>query len=466
MTSLRDAARFGSGFGFWFGAFLCAMLLCTPLYGSDKAAGRLIILSSFPETLFARFVAAFEQRNPLVKVHVRAKKTSAAIAFLQERKEEPVDILWASAPDAFEVLKGSGHLLRAFNANNEKIRFVGDYPLDDPDGFYRGFAISGYGLMWNEAYLARQRLPPPRRWDDLRKPEFFRHVGISAPSRSGTTHLIVETLLQGKGWVDGWAAILEIGGNLATVTARSFGVRDGVRAGRFGVGLVVDFFGLSSRASGAATGFAYPPSTAFLPANIAIVKNAPNRAAAEAFVAFVLSKQGQAILLEPAISRLPIRKASYSGAPKGFPNPFAAGLVDKGIKFDSELSRKRYHLINSLFDVLITFELRDLNKTWGTIHAAQAALAAASGPKYSDLERQLRLARTLASKVPVSESQAGDTAYTSLFVRHRPGLPIPRRQMELELEWQRDVRVARRRARQIAERILAQLRSQEFRSQE
>ena len=77
----------------------------SPVAVNAELSGRLIIVTSFPETLFGRFARAFEARHPKVKIHVRSKKTSAAISFVQERKGEPVDIIWASAPDAFEVLK-------------------------------------------------------------------------------------------------------------------------------------------------------------------------------------------------------------------------------------------------------------------------------------------------------------------------------------------------------------------------
>ena len=100
--------------------------------------------------------------------------------------------------------------------------------------------------MWNTRYLKAKKLPVPNSWAELERPVYHGHVGMSAPSRSGTTHLTVETLLQGKGWKDGWAMWKNIAGNFNTVTARSFGVPDGVNSGQFGVGIVIDFFGLSS----------------------------------------------------------------------------------------------------------------------------------------------------------------------------------------------------------------------------
>jgi phosphoglycerate transport regulatory protein PgtC len=425
-----------------------------PVIASTDLTGRLIIITSFPEKLFSRFKSAFERRHSKVKIHIRSKKTSAAISFIQEHKGEPADIVWASAPDAFEVLKKSGHLAKAFDVPAEKIVLVGGYPVDDPGGYYRGFAISGYGIMWNRPYLAQLGLPEPRQWDDLRRPKYFRHLGISAPSRSGTMHLIIETILQGKGWVDGWATLLEIGGNLATVTARSFGVLDGVNRGRFGAGPVIDFFGLSAMATGAPVGFTYPNATAFLPANIALVKGGGNPGAAKAFVDFILSPAGQSILLEPEISRLPVRAETYKDGRPDYPNPFDNHLTRKGIRFNTELSRTRYHLVNTLFDTVITYRLKGLSRTWKAIHDAEAAVELSN---YPNLQKRLQNARRLASQIPVNIQQASDPGFTSRFVRRKPGLPVPIQQVNLEEHWERFVRDNHIAATRIAEEVLAEL---------
>ena len=124
-----------------------------PIAFANELSGRLIIVTSFPENVFNRFKSAFNERHPRIKIHVRSKKTSAAISFIQEAKGEPADILWASAPDAFEVLKKSGHLEKVFRSKIKSNQHILGYPVDDPAGYYRGFAISGYGIMWNRDYL-------------------------------------------------------------------------------------------------------------------------------------------------------------------------------------------------------------------------------------------------------------------------------------------------------------------------
>ncbi|WP_372399902.1 extracellular solute-binding protein [Azospirillum sp. HJ39] len=241
--------------------------------------------TSFPASFFELVREAFEQAHPGRRLRVVNTKTTAAITQLQDRAGEEVNLFWASAPDVFEVLKAAGLLAPVASRPTGAPATVGNQPVDDPDGTHLGFALSGYGLVWDQPYLDRHGLAAPRGWEDLRRPVYARHLGITAPSRSGTMHLMVETVLKLHGWGRGWATWLEIAGNLATVTARSYGVVEGVAKGRFGIGLAIDFLGHGA-GQGAAPGglrFAYPADSVFLPASVAILRSAPNPAGAVAF---------------------------------------------------------------------------------------------------------------------------------------------------------------------------------------
>ncbi len=298
---------------------------------------KLVIITSFPKDLTEPFKAAFQKKHPGTAVEVLNKKTTAGVKFIEETsKNNTSDIFWASAPDAFEVLKNDG-LLEAYRPDVKGIPDkIGAYPMNDPDGMYLGFAAAGYGIMYNTRYLKAKGLPEPKEWDDLKQAVYHDHVGMSAPSRSGTTHLTVETILQGDGWDQGWRSLKEMAGNFKTITERSFGVPDGVNSGDFGVGIVIDFFGFSSKATGFPVEFVYPTVTTLVPANVAIVKNAPHPNAAKAFVDFLLSTEGQEILLDPKIRRLPINPDTYAKAPADFPNPFKDSSIGAAVRFDVE----------------------------------------------------------------------------------------------------------------------------------
>jgi len=427
---------------------------------SFAASGKVVVVTSFPKDLSGKFKAAFEKKYPGVTVEVVGKKTTAGIKYIQETKSNNgTDLFWASAPDAFEVLKGD-NLLAKYTSKVKGIPSkVGSYPVNDPDCFYTGFAAAGYGMMWNTRYLKANKLPAPKEWIDLAKPIYFGHTGMSAPSRSGTTHLTVETLLQGDGFNKGWAKMKNIAGNFKTVTARSFGVPDGVNSGDFGVGIVIDFFGLSSIGSGFPVGFVYPTVTTLVPANIGVIKNAPNSANAKLFIDFLLTPEGQEILLDPKIRRLPVNPKTYSKAPKDFPNPFKDSSIGAAVKFDVLLSKSRYNIVNSLFDVMITYRLDDLRDTMSAIYKAEKALGNKNNPKAKKL---IADARALVAKLPISEAKANDPAFNKIFKKKRKKAKdiskyAGTRQAEVEADWDKQVVSNYKQAKQKAEQALKSL---------
>ena len=441
------------------------LVACTALIAGIMAApvqavaaqDILVIVTSYPTDTTVTVKAAFEKKHPGITVEILNKKTSAGIKYLQETAgNNQSDMFWASAPDAFEVLKGDD-LLQKYQVKVKGIpEKVGSFPINDPDGYYKGFAASGYGIMWNTRYTKAKKLPDPMEWSDLKKPVYFGHVGMSAPSRSGTTHLTVETLLQGKGWDKGWAEWKEIAGNFKTVTARSFGVPDGVNSGNFGVGIVIDFFGLASKASGFPVEFVYPTVTTLVPANIAIVKNAPNPEAAGIFIEYLLSPEGQEVLLDPKIRRLPVNPATYAKAPPGFPNPFEDKSIGAAVKFDLALSKNRYNLVNSMFDVMITYRLEDLRAAVGAIQAAEAALAGKSNDK---AEALIAEARALVAALPIDEAKANDKEFSAIFKKKRKKATdkVGARQAEVEQKWDAFVKANYAEARELAEKAKSML---------
>ena len=427
-------------------------VLLSALFQAQAMEDKLVIVTSYPPDTTVTIKKAFEAKHPGVKVEMLKKKTTAGIKYLQETAgNNTSDMFWASAPDAFEVLKGDG-LLQKYQVKVTGIpEKVGAFPINDPDGYYKGFAASGYGIMWNTRYLKAKKLPVPKKWIDLAKPIYHGHVGMSAPSRSGTTHLTVETLLQGEGWDKGWAMWKEMAGNFKTVTERSFGVPDGVNSGQFGLGIVIDFFGLASKASGFPVDFLYPPVTTLVPANIAIVKNAAHPQAAAAFIEFLLSPQGQEVLLDPKIRRLPVNPKTYAKAPAGFPNPFKDKSIGAAVKFDLQLSKSRYNVINSLFDVMITYRLKELRAATAAIQKAEANLA---GKSNSEAQKLIGEAKSFINKVPIDATKASEKEFNQVFKKKRKKatIKVTGRQAEFEQSWDAMVKANYAKAVELADK--------------
>jgi ABC-type Fe3+ transport system substrate-binding protein len=405
-----------------------ASALALAIVSSAALADTVTVVTSFPKELTEAYKKAYEKKYPSDKVEILNKGTSAGIAYVREQAAgSRPEIFWASAPDAFEVL-ANDKLLQKVDVGASAIPAkVGSYPINDPEGFYRGQALAGYGLMWNTRYLQANKVPVPKEWADLIKPVYYGHLATSSPSRSGTTHLTYETILQGEGWDRGWNQILQIAGNSAAVTERSFGVPDGVSNGQFGIGLVIDFFGLAAKNSGFPVEFAYPSVTSIVPANIALIAGAKNAEAGKRFVQYTLSDEGQELLLDPKISRLPVLPATYAKAPAGYPNPFG-GTIQAKVNFDSTLSESRYYVVSSLFDQVITFRHKELQAATKAIHDAQKRLGGKASP-------QLEEAKKLAWTPPVTAQQAQEKELLAAFKAKKGDDAALRRKTQVEEEW-------------------------------
>ena len=406
-------------------------------------ADTISVVTSFPKELTEAYKKAYEKKYPNDKVEILNKGTPAGMAYVREQAAgSRPEIFWASAPDAFEVLSSEKLLAKVDPGVAGIPEKVGSYPINDPEGFFRGQALAGYGLMWNTRYLQAHKLPAPKEWADLTKPVYHGHVATSSPSRSGTTHLTFETILQGEGWDKGWNQILQIAGNCASITERSFGVPDGVQNGQFGIGLVVDFFGLAAKNSGFPTDFAYPSVTAIVPANIALIAGAKSPEAGKRFVQFTLSEEGQQLLLEPKISRLPVNPAAYAKAPAGYPNPFG-GKIQAKVNFDSNLSESRYYVVSSLFDQAITFRHKELVAATKAIQDAEKRLGGRTSP-------QLDEAKKLAWMPPLTEAQARDKDLLAAFKAKKGDTAAVAKKTQIEEEWSSKAKANYEKAVQLA----------------
>lgn len=172
-----------------------------------------------------------------------------------------------------------------------------------------------------------------------------------------------------------------------------------------------------------------------MPANVAVVANAPNRAGAEAFFEFLLSPAGQEVLLEPGILRLPILPAAYAKAPPGCPNPFTDASLGSRVRFDVDVSEWRGAVVDALFDQLITFPLDALKAATKAVQDAEAALTRRDNPQGHAL---LREARNLIAAMPVTEAEAASPELAGAFAGTQGK---GARQAELEQRWAAFARV-------------------------
>jgi len=379
------------------------------------SAGEVTVITSFPKEVTDTYKKAFEAKHPGIKIQVLNKNTNAAVIYIERAASgSRPDVFWASAPDAFEVMARNDLFERIPEVRNPNTPDrIGSYPINDPGQRYYGQALSGYGIMWNERYLEAHRLPRPTDWVDLTQSIYFGHVALSSPSWSGTTHLMVEAILQGAGWDRGWSRLLQIAANSAAITERSFGVPEGVNTGRYGIGMVIDFFAFVGKRNGFPVDFTYPAITNFVPASIGLINGARNPAEARQFIAFTLSNEGQKLLLDPRISRMPVvpYELLQGRVAAGYPK-LPEGAAKSPTQFNAGLAQERIRLVTAMFDQSITFPIKELRATAREIFNAESKMAGRDDPATAALISQ---ARRLAFSPVVSSEELQDPALQKIF---------------------------------------------------
>jgi iron(III) transport system substrate-binding protein len=150
------------------------------------------------------------------------------------------------------------------------------------------------GFSINEDVLAAEGLPTPTTWQALADPMYKGLIAMPDPNSSGTGYTIIATLVQIFGEDEAFALLEGIHQNIAQYT--SSGSAPGQLAGRGEVAIAVQF--MHDGVKFAAQGFplvtlAPEEGTGYEIGGLTLIKNAPNREAAIAFIEWALTPEAQ-----------------------------------------------------------------------------------------------------------------------------------------------------------------------------
>jgi phosphoglycerate transport regulatory protein PgtC len=250
--------------------------------------------------------------------------------------------------------------------------------------------------MWNNDYLTKHNLEQPKDFKSLIEPQYYRHLIMSSPARSSTTHLMVENVLQQHGWKNGWKMLMRMGGNLASISARSFGVSDAISRGLVGIGPVIDSFAFENKQRFPFIDFTYQINSPLMPSYIAAVKNQHQANHTSHFIDFLLSDDMQKKLPESSLYKYPLN------------SEITQTFISQSLDF--KLMQHRDVVVKHLFEQAIAHQLTLLNQAWQLINEA----AKCSSNLTNEQQRQYDLAISLASTPPVTEAQSNSDVYNHL----------------------------------------------------
>lgn len=292
-------------------AMLAALLASmTAAATAQPVSGPLVLYTSQPEPDAQATVAAFRALHPGVAVEWVRGGTNQIIPRLRAE-------FAAGAPRPDVLLIADALTMESLKAER-RLQAWPEAPLagtnpdyHDPEKFYFGTKLITTGIALNA------RAPAVTAWRDLLAPGARNLAVMPSPAVSGAAALHMLAIAQNStlGWPY-WEALARQqnmqarGGNGQVLQA--------VAGGEKGYGMIVDFLPIREAAKGAPVRFVFPEEgVTAITEPAAILATARNLPAARAFIAFLLSREGQ-----ETASRMGYLPADPAiAAPPGFPEP-------------------------------------------------------------------------------------------------------------------------------------------------
>ncbi len=376
-----------------------AGLTTCPLSAEER---ELVILTTFSKEPLTPLIIEFNKRYPDVEVKVIHRRSQSSIQLLNRSYIQDIDLVLSSSPFLMQKLALTNKLV-TMPHNFEAPQWLTPYILP-PQKKVVPIGYSGAGIVWNNDYLTAHKLPTPNRFKDLTNPVYFGHITMSTPSRSGTTQMMIESILQHYGWKEGWQIILNVAANFATISSRSFGVSDYIAKGEFGIGPTIDSYAHILKNKFEHLSFAYDPDFTLMPTYIAQTSQPHNDKNALNFIELLRSEEVQSSMGENNFSKRSINdKSLYSD---GFPT------------LSMHTMTIRETAVNQIFDLAITKRLPELKDTWLSIISLKKLYG-----QHPQILRQLEDIQQQLFRVPIQAEQAIELGQ-EITARQEPDSPL------------------------------------------
>ncbi|WKA59382.1 ABC transporter substrate-binding protein [Planococcus shenhongbingii] len=273
----------------------------------SAVSGSLDFYTSQPDADAQALVDAFTEKNPDVEVSIFRSGTEEVVSKIQAEDQAgdiQADVLLVADSVTFENFKKEELLLPYKSPEAEAI----DESFIDPDGAYTGTKVMATGLVVN----TNEVKDLPDSWTVLTEEASKGKAVMPSPLYSGAAAYNLGVITKQEDM--GWEFYENMRTNDITITQGNGAVLEGVAMGEQHYGMIVDYLVAQAKSDGSPVELVYPKEgVPVITEPVGILANTDNEKAAQAFVDFVLSEEGQELASEQGYT--PIREGIE--APEG-----------------------------------------------------------------------------------------------------------------------------------------------------
>ncbi|MGX1739054.1 ABC transporter substrate-binding protein [Corynebacterium flavescens] len=257
----------------------------------EGLSGTLNYYSANPQGLTEELVSAFEEKTD-VDVNVFSGETGKITAKLTAEADNPqADLVYLASWSAAMKQSKTGAFEKFTPETDGEVR----KGWASSTGDFTGRDGSALALVVNTAALGDAKMPAD--WEDLADPAFKDKVIMPDPRESGTAADLITAMVDKWGEDKTWELFDKLFANGMQVQGANGPALDAVTSGSKSVVFGgVDYSAYSAIKKGEPLEVVLPESgTTVTPRPVLISEQSSNKAAAEAFVNFMFSPEGQAI---------------------------------------------------------------------------------------------------------------------------------------------------------------------------
>jgi iron(III) transport system substrate-binding protein len=262
------------------------------------------------QAAWCNILAVTFEKSQGVKVNMTLKGSGEAIAQITAERANPKTDLWFGGT-------GDPHLQAAEQGLSQEYKSPTLPKLHDwaqkqaeQSGFRTVGIYSGpLGFGYNTELIAKKKLPIPKTWGDLLKPEYKGEIQSANPASSGTAYTMIATLVQLMGEDKAFDYLKKLHGNIATYTRSGTGPIKAVARGEATVSISFVHDGPGEKAQGFPLETITPADgTGAEIGSMSIIKGARNMDAAKKFYEWALTPSAQALGAATLQFQLPSHK--------------------------------------------------------------------------------------------------------------------------------------------------------------
>lgn len=258
------------------------------------ASGTVMLYSSMQEDQLIAIKEGFEKKYPGVTMEYYFAGTSKVVTKISTEAQAghvDADVIWVGDAADYVSFKENGILQQYHSPELDSGAIASEYI--DPEGYYAAGRLVGVGIAYNTALVTPEEAP--KTWNDLLDAKWKDQIVMSDPGTAGTTKYWMNAMMvSDKYGVDYMQKLHDNGCLLESGTTAT---HNQLAASAYEVGVCLDYVSANLIADGSPIAFLFPEDTVSIASPVALVKDCNNEDNGKLLIDFMLSKEGQEILV-------------------------------------------------------------------------------------------------------------------------------------------------------------------------